>query len=54
MILSIDIGNSHIKIIQSEMNGDKLHVLKAGSKFIKTDGKKIPDTISQSQFVSTM
>ena len=54
MILSIDIGNSHIKIIQSEMNGDKLHVLKAGSKFIKTDGKKIPDTISQSQFVATM
>ena len=54
MILSIDIGNSYVKIVQSEMNGDKLHILKAGSKFIKTDSKKIPDSISQSQFVATI
>ena len=54
MILSIDIGNSYVKIVQSEMNGSKLHILKAGSKFIKTDSKKIPESISQSQFVATI
>ena len=54
MILSIDIGNSYVKIVQSEMNGDKLHILKAGSKFIKTDSQKIPDSISKSQFVATI
>jgi len=54
MILSIDIGNSHVKIVQSEMNGDKLHILKVGSKFIKTDSRKIPESISQSQFVATI
>ena len=46
MILSIDIGNSYIKMVQTEMDGDKLHILKAGSKFIKTDSNKIPETIS--------
>ena len=54
MILSIDIGSSYVKIIQSEMVGEKLHILKAGSKFIKTDSKKIPETISQSQFAATV
>jgi hypothetical protein len=54
MILSIDIGKSYIKMVQTEMNGDKLHILKAGSKFIKTDSKKVPEYISQAQFVSAI
>ena len=54
MILSIDIGNSHIKIVQSEMNGNKLNIIKVGSKFIKTDSKKVPESISQAQFVATI
>ena len=54
MILSIDIGNSYVKIVQSEMVGEKLHIIKAGSKFIKTDSKKIPETISQAQFSATL
>ena len=54
MILSIDIGSSYVKIVQSEMNDDKLHILKAGSKFIKTNSKKIPEDISQAQFVATI
>ncbi len=54
MIVSVDIGNSHVKIVQSEMNGDKLRILKAGSKFIKTDSKKIPESIDQAQFVATI
>ena len=54
MILSIDIGKSYIKMVQTEMNGDKLHILKAGSKFIKTDSKKVPEDISQAQFVAAI
>tara|TARA_X000001036_G_scaffold362793_1_gene346466 strand:- start:2775 stop:3839 length:1065 start_codon:yes stop_codon:yes gene_type:complete len=54
MILSIDIGNSYIKMVQTEMDGDKLHILKAGSKFIKTDSNKIPETISKAQFVAAI
>ena len=54
MIVSIDIGNSNIKIVQSELKDGKLHVIKAASKFISADSKKLPDSISQSQFVATL
>ena len=54
MILSIDIGNSNVKIIQSELKGEKLHIVKAGSKLINSDSKKIPETIEQAQFVATI
>jgi len=56
MILSIDIGNSNIKIVQSEIKNDKkLHILKAGSKIVEIDDtKKIPESISQSQFTATI
>ena len=55
MILSIDIGNSNIKIVQSELkNDDKLHILKAGSKLIENDTKKMPDSVSQAQFSATI
>ena len=54
MILSIDIGNSYVKIVQAETGNDKLHIIKAGSKFIKTDSKKVPETISQAQFAAAI
>ena len=54
MITSIDIGNSNVKIVQSELNNNKLHILKAGSKLIANDTKKIPETISQAQFIATV
>ena len=54
MITSIDIGKSNVKIVQSELNNDKLHILKVGSKVINSDSKKLPDTISRSQFVATI
>ena len=54
MIISIDIGNSHVKIVQSELDNGKLRILKAGSKSISNDTKKLPETISQSQFIATI
>ena len=54
MIVSIDIGNSNIKIIQSELNEGKLNIIKAGSKPIDINSKKIPESISQSQFSATI
>ena len=54
MILSVDIGSSAVKIVQSEFNEGKLHIIKAGSKTIEIDGKRMPDSVSQSQFIATI
>ena len=54
MILSIDIGNSCVKMIQSELNGDTLQITKVGSKFIENNSNKIPDSISRAQYTATI
>ena len=54
MILSIDIGNSSVKMVQSQLNGEKLEIIKVGSKTIQVDSKKIPESINQSQFAATI
>ena len=54
MIVSIDIGNSNVKIVQSQFKGEELHIMKVGSKFIEHNSKKMPESVEASQFVATI